>query len=78
MRGYLVNRKYYFLNLDEAFETAKDIIRERYYKGYTCNEEWVITQGEHGGYCVKVNDDWSKVGNIHHLQAAIATIEIKS
>ena len=78
MRGYLVNRKYYFLNLDEAFEKAKGIIRERYYKGYTCNEEWVITQGEHGGYCVKVNDDWSKVGNIHHLQVAIATIEIKS
>lgn len=74
MKLYLVNNKYYFNDLSFATEKAKEIVRSRYFKKYSCNELWKITQGKHNGFCVKCEDDWYKVGNIHYLQVAIKTI----
>lgn len=75
MTAYKVNNRFYF-SLNDAIEYAKEVIRNRYYIPSQCNENWKITKGKKGGYCVAVLDEWSKVGNIHLLQESIRTIEI--
>lgn len=60
--GYKVNNRY-FSNLQDAIDCAKQIIRDRYYHINECSENWRISVGKKGGYCVHIIDDWSKIGN---------------
>ena len=60
MKIFIVNRKYYIDNLKYAILKAKEIIAEKAIS--PINNCWLITQGKKGGYCVKLLDDWSKVG----------------
>lgn len=55
MTLYITNNKYYFNSLDNAIEKAKEIVRH-YNDNYKriIDEEWKITQGKNGGYCVKL------------------------
>jgi hypothetical protein len=75
MTAYKVNDRFYF-SLNDAIEYGKEVIRKRYYDEYQCSEEWKITQGKKGGYCVTVIDDWFKIGNINLTRESIRTIEI--
>lgn len=77
MEIYEVNRKHYFKNLDKAIEKGKEIIRNYYYKSEMCRENWKITKGKNGGYCVQSIDDWEKVGNIHYLKVSIRAITVE-
>ena len=66
MTLYITNNKYHFKSLDNAIEKAKEIVR--HYNRIT-EEEWKITQGKHGGYCVKL------IGADYHNQIIIKTVE---
>lgn len=76
MKAYQICDKY-FLSLDDAIEYAKHKIRERYYKQYECSEIWKITEGKNHGYCVAVQDDWAKIGNLNLMRNSIRTITIE-
>ena len=75
MTAYKVNNRFYF-SLDVAIEYAKEVIRKRYYNPSQCSENWKITKGKKGGYCITILDEWNKVGNINLLRESISTIEI--
>ena len=77
MTAYLVNRQFYYNNLELAINKAKEIIRQRIKKEYTCNEQWKVTQGKNKGYCVKLNDNWYIIGNDNLLRVTIQTIKIE-
>lgn len=76
MKIFVVNRKYYIDNLENAILKAKEIIAER--ATSPINNCWVITQGKKKGYCVKLLDDWSKVGNSNLLKVIIQVVEIEN
>lgn len=74
MKIYIVNAKYFYTDLDVAFEKAKAILRER---GGT-SESYTITSGKNQGYCVHLNDDWEKVGNRNLLSVMIRIVKTEN
>ena len=76
MKAYQTSDKFFF-NLNDAIEYAKQKIRERYYNPSECSEIWKITEGKNHGYCVAVQDDWTKIGNSNLMRNTIRTIIIE-
>lgn len=68
---YITDRKYYFNNLENAIEKAKEIIKNRADQPTT--DKFTITKGKNNGYCVTLLDSWEKVGNINLLRVSIQT-----
>ena len=75
MKIFVVDRKYYFKELENAFSRAKEIIAER--ASAPINNSFLITQGKKGGYCVKLLDDWIKVGNSNLLKVVVSVVEVE-
>lgn len=71
---YIVNSKYYYNNLDNAISKAKTILEER--ANRPINYNFKITQGKKGGYCVTLQDQWEKVGNLNLLRVIIRSISL--
>lgn len=71
---YIVNAKYYYLQLDQALQKAKNILLER---GNLVNSTFKISQGKKGGYCVHLNERWEVVGNVNLLNVIIREVEIQ-
>lgn len=66
---YKVNNQYYTTDFSKAVQCAKTILKNR--SNNTCGNEFTITQGKKGGYCVKSNDNWEKFGNANLTQVVI-------
>lgn len=75
MTAYKVNNRFYF-SLKNAIEYAKEVIRKRYFNQSLCSENWKISKGKKGGYCVAVLDEWEKIGSTMLMRESIRTIEI--
>ena len=72
---YIVNRKYYYNNLDLAISKAKAILRDR--ADEPINDNFKVTVGKKGGYCVTLLDSWEKVGNSNLLRVTIQTVNLE-
>lgn len=73
---YVVNNKYYYSDLLQAIEQAKNILRSRACEAI--NENFTISHGLKGGICVHLNDNWEKVGNSHLLNVIIKKVQLFS
>lgn len=84
MTIYCVNRTHYFRSLKKAIEHAKIILTKRCAEQRKINKalktiinpQYKITQGKKGGYCVKLLEDWTMVGNPGLLNVTISTHEL--
>lgn len=77
MTIYCTDRKYCFSNLENAIEKAKEILLERALTlPENTNITFSVTKGKKGGYAVKINIEWWRMGNEKLLQCVIAPIEI--
>lgn len=73
---YCTDRKYYFSNLENAIEKAKEVLLERALTLPETDITFSVTKGKKGGYAVKINIEWWRMGNEKLLQCVIAPIEI--
>jgi hypothetical protein len=71
---YIVNRKYYCYDRNEALTKAMNILRERATE--PINDKYKISTGKKGGLCVTLLDDWKKVGNANLLKVVIQVVSI--
>lgn len=72
---YKINNQYYTTDFSKAVQLAKAILKSR--SNNTCGDEFTITKGKKGGYCVKNNDTWEKFGNVNLTKVIITKYILK-
>lgn len=72
---YKINNQYYTTDFSKAVQLAKAILKSR--SNNTCGDEFTITKGKKGGYCVKSNDTWGKFGNVNLTKVIITKYILK-